>query len=308
MRPDAIGRWSEELARDPRSLAFLPLGEELRRRRRLDDARRVALRGLERHPYRPDAHDLLARICADLGDDQRARDEWEMALEIDPGHLPSLKGLGFLAWRRRDLAGAERYLRTAREKDPYDTGVETALGRVREVLQAPPAPDATPPQDRGGAPARGNGGGAPRVAAAPAPAEAPAVTPNLPPAAPETDGDARTLFEPLLRDGDCTALLLDRDGLVLAGAYEDESGSDVGDAVGAVLSGVGEEAARALEHLKLGEWESLLVEAPYANVTLGPVRDGAVVMVAAGADARVGFVRRLFEGARRRAASWLEGS
>lgn len=311
MPADAIERWSDELARNPASLAFLPLGEELRRRRRFDEARRVALLGLERHPYRPDAHDLLARIWVDIGDEQRARDEWEMALELDAAHLSSLKGLGFLAYRRRDLAGAARLLRAARERDPRDPGLEAALQRVHEALNGA--------RDRNGADRNGHAGDNGSVAghangAAGAVDPADAADPAAAEAAPDpgsgsrTGARARTLFASLLGQDDCTALLLDRDGLVLAGAYVDESGADVADAVGAQLAGVGEEAARALGHLGLGAWERLLVEAEQATLALGPAHEDALVLVAAGPEAQVGFVRRLLDRAIRRAASWLEAS
>lgn len=310
MRTDAIGRWSDELARNPTSLAFLPLGEELRRRRRFEEARRVALLGLERHPYRPEAHDLLARICADVGDEQRARDEWEMALELDPWHLSSLKGLGFLAYRRHDLAGAERLLRAARTRDPEDPGLKAAHDRVQQALRGGVVTEREGAGNEGG---NGRSGlvaesgaahalarGAPGAAAAPLVLEEPISEPAT--------QSARTLFAALLGEEPCTALLLDRDGLVLAGAYVDESGADVADAIGGQLSGVGEEAARALGHLGLGAWESLLVETEHANLALGPVGTEAIVLVAAARDAQVGFVRRLLDRACRRAASWLEGT
>jgi predicted regulator of Ras-like GTPase activity (Roadblock/LC7/MglB family) len=272
MSADAIRAWSDELARDPNSLAFLRLAEALRRRRELDEARAVALRGLSRHPYLADAHDVLARVHVDAGEPERAREEWEMAVRIDPRHLPSLKGLGFLAFRRHDFIHAERYLREALVLDPRDSGLAQAHQRLLDTL-------------------------APRDEPAPA-------APNDPPAS----GSARELFAPLLGDGDRTALLLDRDGLVVAGAYVDAQGRNAGDEVGAELSGVSEEAGHALEHLGLGEWIALLVEAQHATVGLAPALDGGVVLVAAARDTHVGFVRRLLMQARDRANAWLEGA
>lgn len=270
------------MARDPGSLAFLRLAEALRRQRRLDEALQVALRGLERHPYLADAHDLLARIAVDRADEARARDEWEMALRIDPDHLSSLKGLGFLAFRRHDYATAAQLLRTARDRDPNDPGLEQAYQRVEAALR------------NGHAPER-NGHHQP----APPPPESPT----------RRSGNAtRELFASILGDADRTALLLDRDGLVIAGTYLDEQGRDVGDEIGAQLAGLGDEASRALTHLGLGQWESLVVEAPHASVALGPVADHAIVLVAAGRDTQIGFVRRLLERTRRRAAQWLTGA
>src|SRR5215217_7785836 len=58
---DDVRRLSDELARDPGSRVFVPLGEALRRQGQLDLALKVTLRGLERHPHFADGHDLLAQ-------------------------------------------------------------------------------------------------------------------------------------------------------------------------------------------------------------------------------------------------------
>jgi predicted regulator of Ras-like GTPase activity (Roadblock/LC7/MglB family) len=277
MTPDAVRRWSDELVRDPASLAFIRLAEALRQGGRLDDARAVVLRGLERHPHVADAHDVLARIHTDTGDLERAGDEWEIALRLEPGHAASLKGLGFLAYRRNDLAAAEKRLREALACDTGDEGVATALRHVRQTLRAA----------NQGPPTRGEPNG------------------RRGEYRPSSGAKARELFAPMLGDGDRTALLIDRDGLVLAGAYVNVRGRDVGDEIGAELSGVGDEAARALDQLGLGDWSALLVEAQHATVALAPANDGAIVLVAAARDTQVGFVRRLLTQARAHAIEWL---
>ncbi len=279
--PDAISRWTEELARDPRSLAFLRLAEALRRRGQHDEAFVVALRGLERHPYLPDAHDVLARISADAGDEQRARDEWDTVLRLDPRHVPALKGMGFLSFRAGDMQAAQHHLRAALDVAPDDGGARAALDRIATSRRRPARTPA--------AVAMTTGELAPGLAGTPIPAAR----------------QARELFAPLLGDGDRTALLLDRDGLVLAGAYVDADGHDAAEDIGAELSGVSDEAMRALDNLGLGAWESILVEAQHATVALSPVQDGAMVLVAAARDTSVGLVRRLQARARQRAGQWL---
>src|SRR5438309_11748753 len=113
---DDIRRWSDELARDPDSLVFLPLGETLRRQRQLDLALKIAMRGLERHAHNSDAHDLLARIEVDRGELQRAFDEWDMVLRLSPGHLGALKGMAFVRFQQGRSDEAEQYLRRAAEQ------------------------------------------------------------------------------------------------------------------------------------------------------------------------------------------------
>jgi predicted regulator of Ras-like GTPase activity (Roadblock/LC7/MglB family) len=278
MDAERIQAWKAELARDRESLVFISLVDALRRMRRFDEARRYALQGLERHPHLAGAHDALGRVMADLGDDTQARDEWEFALRLDPSHHASLRGLGFLAYKRRDLAGAEQYLARALHANPADDGLASALRRVRLELRV--APENAPEP------------------------EVKASRPPLP--SPQSAADeARHLFAALLGDGDRTALLLDRDGLVLAGTYVDGSGREVADEIGAHLSGLADEAGRALKHLGLGRWESLLVESQHATVALAPGLEGAVVLVAAARDTQVGLVRRLLTQARQKAATWM---
>src|SRR5438874_466115 len=113
---DDVGRWSDELARDPASLAFLPLGETLRRQGQLDLALKIAVRGLERHSHNADAHDLLARIAVDRRELQRAFDEWDAVLRLSPSHLGALKGMAFVRFQQGNTADAEKYLQRAAEQ------------------------------------------------------------------------------------------------------------------------------------------------------------------------------------------------
>lgn len=280
MPAERIGAWKAELARDGGSLSFLALVDTLRRLGRHDEARRYALGGLEHHPHLPAAHDALARVLADLGDDAQANDEWQFALRLDPSHQASLQGLGFLAYKRRDLAGAESLLARALQGNPANEGLATALRRVRAELRSGPVDAAPSPVPHHERPTTAR----PRVSAA---------------------DEARTLFAPLLGDGDRTALLLDRDGLVLAGTYVDGEGRDVAEEIGAHLGGLAAEATRALQQLGLGRWDSLVVEAQHATVALAPGVEGSVVMVAAARDTQVGLVRRLLGQARQRATTWM---
>jgi len=208
---DDIRRWSDELARDPESLVFLPLGETLRRQGQLDLALKIAVRGLERHAHNADAHDLLARIAVDRGELQRAFDEWDMVLQLTPGHLGALKGMAFVRFQQGRSDEAEQYLQRAAEQGG-DAEVAAALANLRRAgkggeQQIPRfARD-----DKGAQSARRDARGAPFAA------------PN----------DPRALFADILGEHEQTALLLDDQGLVLAGIYIGEDGNDVGAEVGA---------------------------------------------------------------------------
>ncbi len=284
MTSDHIRLWTEELARDPASLVFLRLADTLRKRGHLGEARSVVLGGLERHPWLPDAHDVLARIMIDAGEEAQARDEWEMALRLDPGHAGALKGLGFLACRNGDLSTAESLMNRALETDPGDEGLAQVRDQVRDqrlqiaasVMARSPASDPASRPDSDSRPPAGN--------------------------------DPARLFGSLLGDGERSALLFDRDGFVMAGSFVGSDGGDVAEEVGAQLAGLGEDASRALEVLKLGRWESMLVETERSTVAMAPAPDDTVVLVAVDRDRHVGLVRRLLERATRTARAWLESA
>jgi len=291
--PDEIRRLSDDLARDPSSLVFMPLADALRRAGQFDVALRVALRGLDRHPYLPDAHDILARIHADRGDLERASDEWEMALRLDPSHAQANLGLGFVEFRRGDLESAERRLSTVPPAD-QTRGVAAALAHVRSALGARPANDVAVVVPNGSAPAES----APRGMTPPAMLS----VPEFPSPDPSR---TKQLFDAALDGSDQHALLVDGDGLVLAGAYTDGSGTDVAEVIAAELAGVSSEAERAMRHLGLGAWTSLLVEADEAIVAMTPAPNGSLLVVTASRKTPVGLVRLLLDRVLARARDWL---
>jgi len=316
---DEIRRLSDDLARDPSSLVFMRLADALRRAGQLDVALRVALRGLDRHPYLADAHDVLARIHADRGDLERASDEWEMALRLDPSHAQANLGLGFVDFRRGNLEGAERRLSAVGPADETP-GVAAALAHVRSALGAPPAtvvPNGSTPAEVA-QPERPMA----RVEAMAqvelmAPVEVPTrptagpvsstprATRPVPEFPPPNPSRARQLFDSALEGEDQRALLVDGDGLVLAGAYIDAVGTDIGDVIAAELAGVSGEAERAMRHLGLGAWTSLLVEADDAIVGMTPAPHGSLLVVTASRKTPVGLVRLLLDRALARARDWL---
>ena len=311
--PDEIRRLSDDLARDPSSLVFMRLADALRRAGQLDIALRVALRGLDRHPYVADAHDVLAHIHADRGDLERAADEWEMALRLDPNHAQANLGLGFVDFRRGNLESAERRL-SAAEAAEQMPGVAAALAHVRTALGSrtgngtaivAAAPNVTSLEEAPRAEAAAARDG-PRV---PMPSRNGVATRVAPPAIPEIPAPdpsrARQLFAPALDAPDQSALLVDGDGLVLAGAYADPTGQDVAEVVAAELAGVSSEAERAMRHLGLGAWTSLLVEADDAVVAMTPAPLGSLLVVATSRQTPVGLVRLLLDRALARARDWL---
>jgi predicted regulator of Ras-like GTPase activity (Roadblock/LC7/MglB family) len=288
---DDVRRWSDELARDPASLVFLPLGETLRRQGQLDLALKIAMRGLERHSHNPDAHDLLARIAVDRGELQRAFDEWDMVLRLTPGHVGALKGMAFVRFQQGNAAEAERYLEQAKEHGG-EAEVASALANLRGAGRGA----------RGAGGGSGDAGRGTREESSDNHARPAAHLPH-----PATN-DPRALFADILGQEEQTALLLDDQGLVLAGIYMGEDGQDVAAEVGAELSGVTDAARRATKHLDIGEWRAIVLETEVAIVTMGPSAGDGLLVVAASRATPLGLVRRVLDRCLERARQWLEGS
>jgi len=290
---DDVRRWSDELARDPASLVFLQLGETLRRQGQLDLALKIAMRGLERHSHNTDAHDLLARIAVDRGELQRAFDEWDMVLRLTPSHIGALKGMAFVRYQQGNTAEAEQYLRRAAEQGG-DAEIEAALARMRAGRGTRDAGRGTRDAEVG---TRGEERGARGAETEPRPAPRAA-----------HPADSRALFADILGEHEQTALLLDDQGLVLAGVYLGENGSDVGAEVGAELSGVTDSARRAARHLDIGDWRAIVLETEVAVVTMGPSVGDGLLLVAASKATPLGLVRRVLDRCLERARAWLGGA
>ncbi|MDP1891252.1 MAG: tetratricopeptide repeat protein [Gemmatimonadaceae bacterium] len=276
MATDDIRALSEALAADPASLAFVALGEALRRRGELDHALRVALRGAERHPERADAHDLVARVSVDRGELERAIVEWETVLRLAPGDHGARKGLGFICFQLGRLEEAAAHLGVALAASPDDGSLAAALHTVQAALAEAGQRVSRP-------------------------------TIGLPMDVPRPEADASVLFDDLLEGTRSAALLLDGDGLVLAGRYVSADGRDLAALIGAQLSGVSDEAGRAMRHLGLGAWRQIIFETEAASVAMAPSQDG-VALVASARPTPLGFVRRVLDRAVARAAAWMEGA
>lgn len=321
MATDDIRVLSEALAADPGSLAFLPLGEALRRRGDLEVAMRVAVRGAERHAQLPEAHDLVARVSADRGELDRAIAEWEVVLQLAPSHPAARKGLGFVCFQLGRLEDAAAHLAAALAADPADGSLAAALQTVEQSLArrdaAAGAERATVPVRRVPAAAAGAAvDGAMRGTAAAAATAAttsaaapPAPRPSLglPMEMQRAEVDAGALFDDLLEGQRSAAMLLDSDGLVLAGRYVAADGRDLAADIGAQLSGVSDEAGRAMRHLGLGAWTQIIFETEAASVAMSPSQDG-VLLVAAARPIPLGFVRRVLGRALVRARDWMAGT
>jgi predicted regulator of Ras-like GTPase activity (Roadblock/LC7/MglB family) len=94
---------------------------------------------------------------------------------------------------------------------------------------------------------------------------------------------------------------------VLAGAYIGYDGRDLGQEVGAELSGVTDAARRATRHLDLGDWTSIVFETEVAVVAMSPSANDGLLVLATSRSTPLGLVRRLLDRCLERAQKWLGG-
>lgn len=319
--PGDLQRWSEELARNPASLAFLPLARAYRRQGRLDLGLKLCLRGLEHHPEHVEAHALLALLYLESGDRARAADEWAVVLRLKPGNFEALRGMGFRYLEEGDIAKARQHLERAALIRPRDTVVQEALRLLRSRQEKamaisephqPPveqtAPVTAPPQVEGEEPEE-----AVDILDLTEPVEAgaafewadqeqtqrveagagPTVRQQSAPTQTSAAGiDPMNPFGAILGETPALgALLLDVRGLVLAGRLGGDASARADD-IGALVGGAVEEAARATDHLGLGGWKAMRIEADSATVQVTPAADDSLVLIAAKRGTPLGWLRR----------------
>jgi tetratricopeptide (TPR) repeat protein len=102
------------------------------------------------------------------------------------------------------------------------------------------------------------------------------------------------------------ALLVDREGRVLAGGVFDAAGAEAGDAVAAVLAGVSKEAERAARLLGLGPWRRIALEGGPAHFELRAPTGDTLLLVTRPREVPAGRLSLMAERASASARRWLE--
>ena len=302
------------MARDPRSLAFIPLARAYRKQGLRDASLQLCLRGLEVYPANVEAHGLLAMLYLDDGDHEKAADEWSMVLRVDPDNFEALRGMGFCFLEQDRLSRARQMLERASLLRPADPTVQEALrvlGTRQEIAEKglSPTPSSAFADDPWAVPSDGapvflfepgsaeedTGQSADDAPADPAGEDAAPPTPRVPRAVPVTGPvplDPTLLFDDLLSAGPLLgALLVDVKGLVLAGRLTEAMRGDPA-VLGAVLGGAIGEATRTAYHLALGTWRGILLDSEHALLHLAPAGSDAVMVLAARRDAPAGWMMR----------------
>src|SRR3954468_15305181 len=119
--------------KDPASIAFAQLAEELRRAGGFDEAVNVCRAGLELHPGYLSARVTLGRALIELNDLDVALGELAHVLKSAPENLAAIRGLAEIHHRKGSLAEALAQYRAALALARNDPDLQQTL------LQLPPA-------------------------------------------------------------------------------------------------------------------------------------------------------------------------
>lgn len=135
-----VARYTETLARDPQSTVFVSLAEIFRQCGLLKEASAVAERGLQTLPGYAPGYVVLARIQAQQGQLDPAKDSFEAALALDESNADALKGLARLCSLQGEPARARTLLEKLLESHPEDQAARKMLGTLPAAPVVPLSP------------------------------------------------------------------------------------------------------------------------------------------------------------------------
>jgi len=126
--------------KDPSSIAFAQLAEELRRAGRCEEAVEVCHAGLAIHPAYLSARVTLGRALVELNQLDDALAELERVLKSAPDNLAAIRGVAEIFHRRGDLAQALQQYRVALALAKNDPDLQqTVADLAKQVEPQPPA-------------------------------------------------------------------------------------------------------------------------------------------------------------------------
>ena len=130
---DELHRLLERFEENPEGRLFAPLADCYRKLGRQDEAYRLCVDGLARHPDYSTGFVILGKIHLDRGELDEARTAFETVLSLDPENLIALESLARLAEEKGEIEAARRYARQLAELDPRRKSGEEQRERAAET-------------------------------------------------------------------------------------------------------------------------------------------------------------------------------
>ena len=143
-----IKKYTQQLAADPKSRAFVPLSEAYRKLGRYDESITVAREGVTHHPHYVSGKMALARALFENGDVKEAQELLESIAHLSPDNLLANRLLATIYVQQGEGAKAVPFLKQILSLDPSDARARTQLEEVEKKKEPAPAkpPETSVPQ------------------------------------------------------------------------------------------------------------------------------------------------------------------
>ncbi|MBI5025747.1 MAG: tetratricopeptide repeat protein [Nitrospirae bacterium] len=145
MAQEDIEKLKEKVERDPNSTLFVPLAEEYKKADMVDEAIKVLLSGLERHPSYMSARVALGKIYIHKGMTQEAMEEFEKVVKAVPDNLFAHKRLAEIYHSLGERQKAQNECKIILDLNPGDEEVKTLLEGLKEEVGEEKAEKAVEP-------------------------------------------------------------------------------------------------------------------------------------------------------------------
>ena len=129
--------------KDPASIAFAQLAEELRRAGQFEESIATCRAGLAIHPGYLSARVTLGRALIEVNSLDEAQAELELVLKSAPENLAAIRGLAEIFHRRGDLAAALAQYRAALALAKNDPDLQQTVAELAKQVEPAPPPHAS---------------------------------------------------------------------------------------------------------------------------------------------------------------------
>ncbi len=131
----------EKVRENPANRLFAPLADAYRKKGRIEEAIEILVQGLSHHPLYISARVLLARCYEDMGEWERARNEWKSVLDLDDRNLVALKAMGEIDKLLGNLDRSLEWFRKYLDEFPDDDTVRERLAQIESELVSSREPE-----------------------------------------------------------------------------------------------------------------------------------------------------------------------
>jgi len=135
-----IKKYTEQLAKDPKSRAFVPLADTYRKLGRYEEAISVAQEGLKYHPTYVGGKMSLARAYFEYGDLEPAREVLEGIIRFAPDNLMANRILSEVYVQEGNSEAAIPILRRLLAMEPNDERAAQQLASLEQQSENPSTP------------------------------------------------------------------------------------------------------------------------------------------------------------------------